>query len=187
MNLIDKTDLVNVNGIKSQRVNSMLMNTLKINRLNEVYAHHIHSKGVDFIDAVLKDLQINIQISESDLKRIPQSGSFITISNHPFGGIDGLVLLSLLSKVRPDYKVMANYLLQRIEPIKEIVLPVNPFENHKDSKSSTTGLKQAFTHLDKGCPIGIFPAGEVSSIGERVIQDRQWSTGALKFIRNNFV
>lgn len=39
---------------------------------------------------------------------------------------------------RPDYKVMANFLLQKLEPIEPYVMPVNPFENRKDVKSSVS-------------------------------------------------
>jgi len=67
---------------------------------------------------------------------LPKEGAYITISNHPLGGIDGVLLLKLLVSHRSDFKIIANFLLNRIEPISPYILPVNPFENHKDAKSS---------------------------------------------------
>jgi putative hemolysin len=63
---------------------------------------------------------------------------------------------------RDQFKIIANFLLHRIEPQKYI-MPVNPFENHKDSKSSVIGIKETLRHLSDGKPLGMFPAGEVSS------------------------
>ena len=59
--------------------------------------------------------------------------------------------------------IIANFLLHRIEPLKPFILPVNPFEGHKDAKSSITGFKTALAHLREEHPLGIFPAGEVST------------------------
>ncbi|MDY6800925.1 MAG: hypothetical protein SVU94_06850 [Bacteroidota bacterium] len=70
---------------------------------------------------------------------------------------------------------MANFLLQKIEPLKDVIFPVNPFETHKNVKSSFTGLKNAMFHLEQGHCLGIFPAGEVSSYqpDSFIIQDRE--------------
>lgn len=190
MKLVEQSDLqqaVKIKGLNSQPVSALLMNTLKINKVNEVYANNLGKSGVDFVDGVLKELGIHFQINEADLKRIPEKGPFITISNHPFGGIDGLILISLLGKLRPDFKIMGNFLLQRIEPIHENIVPVNPFETHKQVKSSTGGIKQAIKHLLNNGALGIFPAGEVSTFDERIIQDRQWSNSILKFIKKTQV
>ncbi len=87
--------------------------------------------------------------------------------------------------VRPDFKLLANFLMQRLEPVKEYILPVNPFEDRKEAMSSVTGIKHALLHLDKGYPLGIFPAGEVSSYNVNYvgISDKQWGTSALKTIK----
>ena len=63
-------------------------------------------------------------------------------------------IIKLLLENRSDFKIMANFLLHRIEPLKHI-LPVNPFEDRKDVKSSVTGLN-ALKHLKEGHPLGIF-------------------------------
>jgi len=78
------------------------------------------------------------------MKNIPPTGQFITISNHAYGGLTALILLSLMSRVRPDYKVLVNFLLTQILPLKNYFIGVNPFETQKDVKSSFGGLKDAF-------------------------------------------
>ena len=87
-------------------------------------------------------------------------------------------------EAREDYKVIANFLLQRLKPIEDKVMPVNPFEDRKEIKSSVTGIKQALQHLKDGHPLGIFPAGEVSTYKEdHDIVDKPWTDEALKLIK----
>jgi len=162
----------------------LLLKVLKISTINKIYNKHKHLEDIQFFEALLNDLQIKFEIPEEDLKRIPKTGAFITVSNHPLGGIDGILLLKLLIEKRPDYKIIANFLLHKIEPIKPFVLPVNPFEDRKDTKSSLAGLKSAFAHLDQGFPLGIFPAGEVSTYKDgKLIVDKPWEEGAIKLIQ----
>jgi putative hemolysin len=63
-------------------------------------------------------------------------------------------------------------------------MPVNPFENHKGAKSSVVGIKETFRHLSDGKPLGIFPAGEVSTYKDgKLVVDKPWEEGAIKVIR----
>ncbi|AWG20658.1 glycerol acyltransferase [Flavobacterium faecale] len=162
----------------------LLMKILKISTLNKVYNRNKHLKDIDFLNGIVDDLQIKFEIPEEDLKRLPKDGAYITISNHPLGGIDGMLLLKLMLEKEPNFKIIANFLLHRIEPMKKYIMPVNPFENHKDAKSSVVGIKETLRHLSDGKPLGIFPAGEVSSYKDgQLIVDKPWEEGAIKVIR----
>ena len=162
----------------------MLMKVLKISTLNKFYDRNKHLKDVDFLNAILEDLEIKFEIPKEDLKRLPKEGAYITISNHPLGGIDGVLLLKLMLEKEPNFKIIANFLLHRIEPLKKYIMPVNPFENHKDVKSSVIGLKETFRHLSDGKPLGMFPAGEVSTyVDGKLVVDKPWEEGAIKVIR----
>ncbi|OSY88749.1 glycerol acyltransferase [Tenacibaculum holothuriorum] len=162
----------------------LLMKILRISTANKVYNKHKHKKDLPFLNGLLEEFQIDFEIPEEDLKRIPKDGPFITISNHPLGGIDGILLLKLLVEHRADYKIIANFLLHRIEPLKPYVMPVNPFENHKDAKSSVAGIKNALLHLREGKPLGIFPAGEVSTYRDgKLMVDKEWEEGAVRLIK----
>lgn len=162
----------------------ILMKVLKISTLNKIYDHNKHLEDVAFLNGVLDELQIKFEIPEEDLKRLPKDGAYITISNHPLGGIDGVLLLKLMLEKEPNFKIIANFLLHRIEPLKKYIMPVNPFENHKDVKSSVIGLKETFRHLSDGKPLGMFPAGEVSTYKDgKLVVDKPWEEGAMKVIR----
>jgi putative hemolysin len=176
-----KTDKYGVLGTLS---GWLLMKVLKISTLNKVYNRNKHLQDVAFLNGILDDLQIKFEIPEEDLKRLPKEGAYITISNHPLGGIDGVLLLKLMLEREPNFKIIANFLLHRIEPLKKYIMPVNPFENHKDAKSSVVGLKETLRHLSDGKPLGMFPAGEVSTYkDDKLVVDKEWEEGAIKVIR----
>ena len=171
-------------GFLGTFVGWLLIKVLRISALNRIYNRNKAKTDLDFLNGVLDDCNIEFEIPEKDLKRIPKDGAFITVSNHPLGGIDGVLLLKLLLEKRADYKIIANFLLQRIEPLKPYVMPVNPFETRKDAKSSVTGIKNALLHLKEGKPLGIFPAGEVSTYKDGKLKvDKPWEDGAVRLIK----
>jgi len=160
------------------------MKVLKISTLNKIYDRNKHLEDLDFLNGILDEMEIKFEIPEEDLKRLPKDGAYITISNHPLGGIDGILLLKLMLEREPNFKIIANFLLHRIVPMKKYIMPVNPFENHKDAKSSVIGIKETLRHLSDGKPLGIFPAGEVSTYKDgKLVVDKPWEEGALKLIR----
>lgn len=175
-------------GVVGTLLGGLFMQLTRISTLNEIYDRHKHRVGVEFLDEVLKELGVEFEIPEKDFKRIPKTGPFITVSNHPLGGIDGLILLKLMLEARPDYKIIANFLLQNLFPLKEYIMPVNPFENKKELKASTQGLREAIRHLQEGHPMGMFPAGEVSTEQQRgKVMDRPWTPEAMKLIQRSKV
>lgn len=162
----------------------LLMKILKISALNKIYDKNKHLSDLEFLNSILDQLQIKFEIPEEDLKRLPKDGAYITVSNHPLGGVDGILLLKLMLDREPNFKIIANFLLHRIEPLKPYIMPVNPFESHKDAKSSVAGIKDALRHLSDGKPLGIFPAGEVSTYKDgKLVVDKPWEEGAIKLIK----
>jgi putative hemolysin len=107
----------------------VLMKVLKISTLNKLYDRNKNLEEIEFLNSLLDELQIKFEIPEEDLKRLPKDGAYITISNHPLGGIDGILLLKLMLEREPNFKIIANFLLHRIEPMKPYIMPVNPLEN----------------------------------------------------------
>jgi len=171
-------------GFVGTFVSWVLMNVLRISDVNKIYDKYKHLDDLEFLNALLEEYQIKFEIPEEDLKRLPKNGAYVTISNHPLGGIDGILLLKLMIEQRPDYKIIANFLLHRVEPLKPYVMPVNPFEDHKGAKSSIAGFKQSIMHLREGKPLGIFPAGEVSTYKDgKLIVDKPWEEAAMKLVQ----
>lgn len=187
MSLVNPEDLLaasdGLNKIGGINGAKLLMHFLRLNKLNKIYDALDDTKGLEFIDSLLDSLQVNFKVEEDSLKNIPSEGPFIVVANHPFGGIDGILLIKILAEIRPDIKVMANFILKKIEPISNYFLAVNPFETRPDIKS-TTGLKQAIKHLKDGGCLAIFPAGEVASFQKGFhITDKKWSPSILRFIK----
>ncbi len=188
MSLVGPYDLARALGIRKQNVLSYLLGAglmyiLRLDKLNRFYARDKHLHGKEFLDKILNEIGASLEIAPEDLRRIPREGPFITVSNHPLGGLDGMLLLKLILEKRPDYKVLTNFLLDKIEPLRDYFLPVNPFEDRKEAKSSFPGLRAALQYLRRGHAIGIFPAGEVSTFREgNIYIDKDWDEAALKLI-----
>lgn len=162
----------------------IILKILKISTVNKIYNRNKHLSNLEFLDALLKEFKIRFEIPEEDLKRLPKDGAYITVSNHPLGGVDGILLLKLMIEQRSDFKIIANFLLHKIEPLIPYIMPVNPFENRKDIKSSITGFKNALLHLKEGHPLGIFPAGEVSTYRDgKLLVDKPWEAAAMKLAK----
>ena len=189
MSLVSSKEISQVIGLQKlgflgSFVGWIILRILRISAINKIYDNNKDKSDLDFLNGILDDCKIKFEIPEEDLKRIPEEGPFITISNHPLGGIDGVLLLKLVTEKRTDYKIVANFLLHRVAPLKAYVMPVNPFETRKDAKSSIAGIKSALLHLRDGKPLGIFPAGEVSTHKDGKLNvDKPWEEGAIKLIK----
>ncbi len=188
MRLITPTDVAKAikldkTGKFGTAIGWILMRLLKLNKINKFYTDIQHLKGLDFINAIFDKLNIDFDIPKEDLKRIPKNAEFITVSNHPLGGMDGVLLLKLILEQRSEYKVLASYLLERVLPLQSFLISIDPLENNKQTTSSVIGLKNALQHLNNGHPLGIFPAGEVSTYKDgRLVIDKTWNETSLKLI-----
>lgn len=190
--LISKQDItagLNLKKLKIAKLAPVIMKLLNLDKVNEVYGSSANFEGGAFADDIIKNLGIEYEISEDDLQNIPKDEPFIAIANHPYGGIDGLIMISLFSKVRPDFKVMANYLLEQIPQLKDYVVSVNPFEQSAQQGMNISGIKKCLTLIKEGHPIGIFPAGEVSALklSTLKISDKMWNPVVGKMIMKSNV
>ncbi|MGM5630183.1 lysophospholipid acyltransferase family protein [Apibacter raozihei] len=172
-------------GFIGKSVSWILMRMLKLDKINNLYDQVKDLPTGEFLTQALEKLGIRYNIHEEDLKRIPEKGPFILVCNHPLGALDGIIVMKILSDIRPDFKMMSNFLIQRIAPLKEVVVPVNPFETRKDSFDSKKGIVEAYRHLKEGHCMVMFPAGEVSHYNAETheYEDREWTEGGLRFIQ----
>jgi len=188
MNLVEPEDILKANPMLTywggENMAKFIMYVLRYTKLNKIYDKIKDKNGIDFIDALIKILKVSYIIDNKDLNKIIKKGPFIIVCNHPYGGLDEILLIKILSQIRPDIKVMANSLLKKVEPISDFFLPVNPFEKHKDFEFGFESVKGTFEYLKSGGCLCLFPAGEVSGYdGFNKITDYQWQYSALKFIK----
>jgi putative hemolysin len=158
---------------------------LRLGKINRLFDGAADYQGREFADHLLENMDITIDVNPEQLESIPKEGGFVMVSNHPFGGIEGVMLLSAIAKVRPDFKLMANFILSHIPNLKECFFSVNPFENNPEWKSSVGGIKGAILHIAAGNGLGVFPAGEVSRYhGHDYPEDQAWSISIARIIKN---
>lgn len=159
----------------------------RVEALNRCYRELLENRKDpmrSFFDDGLKVLGIRYRVQESDLLRIPKEGPVFILANHPFGGIDGLVLGSLLDRVRPDSKLLANYLLDRIGNMGDRCFYVNPFGGTDAQRANLKGLKQSLRWLREGKALGTFPSGTVSHLkwGSSRVTDPEWVENLVPII-----
>ena len=179
-------------GKVGQGLARTLIHWLNVDELNSLYDRYADLEGPDFAAAVLKDLGMDIMAGfgngyEGELKDYLPSGPFITISNHPCGHVDGVSLVDLFGRIRPDYKVMVNQILARVKNLDANFISVTPVgkERTGPTAASISGVKAALHHLRSGGVLGLFPSGAVSdlSLKDGCIRDRQWQDPVIRLIR----
>jgi len=141
----------------------------------------------NFFSAAYQAIGLSSDISAADLARIPKQGPVVVTANHPFGGLEAIVLAHLLLQQRPDVKVMANRLLGSMTEILPWLIPVDPFGGPAAARSNIRAMKESLAWLKQGGMLLIFPAGTVSHLhlSERKVQDPPWSEHASALIRRS--
>lgn len=139
----------------------------------------------DFSRQALDMTGVDYHVDEKSLARIPKSGACIIVANHPYGGIDGLALINMISRIRQDFKVMGNFILERFPPLQRHLICVDPFGSSTAAKANIGPLRQATRALHQGELLVMFPAGEVSSWQAKLgcVADGGWSSTLARLVR----
>ncbi|MCL2435471.1 MAG: lysophospholipid acyltransferase family protein [Lentimicrobiaceae bacterium] len=181
MPLITPQDILRQSNRLRRYVSKVMMNVLGFNRLNDSYAATQEYLGNDVTAHYLFQHNIKYVVDETNLKNIPEKGGCIFICNHPTGMLDGIVLIDLISRARPDVKFLGNFLLGRMDVLEKFFIEVDPFD--ASNPLNVKGIKTALRHVKEGNCLAMFPAGEVSTVHGFKIQDKKWPNSVLKFIR----
>ena len=186
MELIGKKDIMSLYRSPAPRlVASLAMSLFGINHINKLY-EATYNKGDQCAASLLDILRTTYSVDAAELANIPGEGACIIVSNHPTGGMDGVLLIDMLSKVRADVKFMGNFILQRIKSLSQYFIPVDPYRQH-DPQGNVRGVKMAADHLLEGGVLVVFPAGEVSRWRKDLgcVADTPWRRSMIRFIRNS--
>jgi putative hemolysin len=177
-------------------LNPVLEKLFSLDKLRELYQAVRVADGDNIFNRILKKMNVACSVSESDFARAPATGATIVVANHPFGILDGILLGALLLRVRPDLKILTNYLLTGVPELDEYCIPLNPFVQREsavtngvqsDAAKSVNqrGLRGAVDWLRQGGMLLVFPAGEVAHLQwAKGVTDPQWSTTAYRLARN---
>lgn len=178
--------LFRLKGIIGRFIANVLMSVFRLRTLNKMYNRCYHTDPVQFASNCINAGRNKVIISSEDLSQIPDSGPCVILFNHPYGGLDALVIIRTLILKRPDTRFIANFLLSRVKPVAHLLMQVNPFEDRKTAFSSHNGLKEMYNVIENGGAVCILPAGEVSTrYGKsKKVEDREWQANMMKFVKS---
>lgn len=120
-------------------------------------------QGDSFWQVLPRRYGLNLEVTRGKLGNIPADGPVILVANHPYGILDGLMMGSLLDKVRGDFRILANSVFLEADALNRVVLPISFDENKESVRLNIATKKAAHEYLSKGGAIGVFPGGTVST------------------------
>lgn len=162
------------------------MKTLALDKVNWIHGHNCKTPGPQFCTGLLNDLEAKLIIDNEDVLDKFKTGAFVTVSNHPFGALDGITLIHIVGSKRPKYKVMVNMVLNLITAMRPNFIAVDALASDDPAKKAVSmrGIKEAIMQVRHGEPIGFFPAGAVSKVNWRGrLIDRQWQPSIIRLIQ----
>lgn len=164
-----------------------LFRFLSFDKVNALHEHNIDNPGggPGFVRGMLEELDIKLKIdNEQVLDNLPR-GAFVTVSNHHFGALDGIILIDIVASRRPDYKVMVNMVLNHISGMRPNFIAVDPMASADPKKKAVSmkGIKEVIKRVRSGNPVGFFPAGAVAKVNWKLrLKDLEWQPSIIRLI-----
>lgn len=189
-----KPDVLNYDDIRKmvpkldghEKLVNWLLHFLSVDEVNAVHRRSCDTPGPEFVKRMLiDDFKIKLRIDNEEILSRFKEGPFITVSNHPLGALDGIALIYMVTRHRPEYKVMVNMILNKISAMRPNFIAVDAWASNDPEKRavSVNGIRQAIKQLRNGNPVGFFPAGAMSkSTLRNGLQDRPWQPSILQII-----
>jgi putative hemolysin len=174
-----------VAGLPGSSRQSLATKFSPLGKVRNLYRRVQESPEGFTLENLLSAMRIRLRVDPADQARIPITGSTVVVANHPYGVLDGAILTVLLKRVRPDVKVLTNFLLGEIPELASDCIFVDPFQSDQSGESSWRVLHDAVSWLERGGMLVVFPAGEVSDFQMPVPQmgDPQWKDTAVRLLR----
>lgn len=186
--VMDVEDIVNmVPKLRGhEKLVERVMHWLCLDKVNDVHSRGFDHPGPPFVKFLLEDFNIKLRIdNEQVLDNLPE-GAFVTVSNHPFGALDGIALIHLIAQRRPEYKVMVNMVLNHITAMRPNFIAVDQSQSNDPAKRAVSeqGIRQCIKQIRSGQPVGFFPAGAMSKVNWKwQLIDREWQPNVVRLIQ----
>lgn len=169
-----------------------LIKLLSIDKVNQIHANHCHLRGAEFTSGMLNDplMDIKYKVHNKEILDSLPEGTFVTVSNHPVGSIDGIILIDIFASRRPDFKVMVNGILLNIGAMGDNFVSVLPDSEGKGANlKNVNGVRFSLQQLKEGHPMGFFPAGAVAFYDKKTkqIKDMPWVPSVVRLVRKSKV
>jgi putative hemolysin len=170
-----KIDIEKVFASKNEKVSKLLpgfiirylKRIIHQEELNVFLSKNHQKKGIEFANSILQELDITFEII--GLENIKPDGRYIFASNHPLGGPDGIILISIFGKYFPRIKFLVNDILMNIENLSDVFVPIN--KHGGQAKEAAIIIEEAY---QSDATILTFPAGLVSRKQKGIIKDLEW-------------
>lgn len=164
-----------------------VLHWIGIDQVNRIHSDYCDTPGVEFAHRLInEEFKFKLRIDNLETLAGFKDGPFITVSNHPFGSYDGILLIDIVGSFREDYKVMVNLILNQIQAMRPNFIAVDPLKSDDPEKKKVTmlGIREAMKHVKNGHPLGFFPAGAMSKLGWNLtVRDREWQPTIIRLIR----
>ncbi len=168
-----------------EKLVNTFLHLLSMDKVNDLHRHNCATPGVPFTTGLLKELDITLRVDNEKILPMMGKEPFITVSNHPFGALDGIALINLVGHYYPEYKVMVNMILNHITAMQPNFIAVDALASDDPAKKAVSmqGIRKAIMQVRRGHPLGFFPAGAVSKVNNRLeLEDRQWQETVIRLI-----
>lgn len=163
-----------------------LLHWLQVDKVNEVHNRWCDTPGPDFVKRMVEDdFKIKLRVDGMEVLDNMPDGRFITVSNHPFGALDGITLIYIVTRRFPEFKVMVNMILNKISAMRPNFIAVDALstDDPEKRKVSVNGIREAIRQIKEGHPLGFFPAGAMSKVNFRGrLEDREWQPSVVQII-----
>jgi putative hemolysin len=167
-------------------IEGIIENVFSLRRLDRVYQDLADARGTtEFVQQFIDAFHVRYETAAGELAHIPATGGAVIVANHPFGAIEAAIMAKLLLTIRPDVRIMANYLLNRIPQLQDLLISVDPFGGATATRKNTQPLREAIRWVKEGGLLMVFPAGAVSHVhlSKAKVIDPQWSPTIARIIR----
>lgn len=170
-----------------EKLVNWLLHFLQVDEVNAVHRRWYMTPGPEFVERMVEDdFKLKLRVDNREVLDNMRDGRFITVSNHPFGALDGITLIYLVTRRFRDFKVMVNMFLNHISAMRPNFIAVDAWSSNDPEKKkvSMLGIREALRQVSEGKPLGFFPAGAMSKVDiHGHLEDRPWQKSVLQIIQ----